>query len=72
MTLEFLFEQFCKERTDIKNSSPHTIASYQRSFKTYQKCLVTKPRKALVFPPSGLPRKSKTSGTDGTGEIKLD
>jgi hypothetical protein len=39
MTLEFLFEQFCKERLHIKNSRAHTIAFYRRSFKTYQKVM---------------------------------
>jgi hypothetical protein len=35
-----LFEQFLKERIYIKNSSPHTIAFYRQSYKTYPRVLV--------------------------------
>jgi integrase/recombinase XerD len=57
MTLEFLFDQFCKERTYIKNSSPHTIAFYQRSFKTYQKVLSETVDRESPFGRDGLPTK---------------
>ena len=33
--IEELFRQFVKERRYVQNSSPHTIAFYEQSFKTY-------------------------------------
>ena len=34
-----LFEQFCKEKEYVKNSSPHTIIFYKASFKKFQQSL---------------------------------
>jgi integrase/recombinase XerD len=35
LSLNLLFDQFCKERQYVKNSSPHTILFYQASFKKF-------------------------------------
>jgi integrase/recombinase XerD len=35
-TLNQLFEQFCKEKEYVKNSSPHTILFYKASYKKFQ------------------------------------
>lgn len=37
--IEELFRQFVKERRYVQNSSPHTIAFYEQSFKTYHRVL---------------------------------
>ena len=37
--LDQLFEQFCKEKEYVKNSSRHTILFYQYSFQTFKRIL---------------------------------
>jgi hypothetical protein len=39
LSLNLLFDQFCKERQYVKNSSPHTILFYQASFKKFREIL---------------------------------
>ena len=35
--LDRLFEQFCKEKLYVKNSSHHTIIFYRQSFNTFKR-----------------------------------
>jgi site-specific recombinase XerD len=46
--LDQLFEQFCKEREYVKNSSRHTIIFYKASYKKFKEVLAERVVKSPI------------------------